>query len=477
MSSINKKVEAEKIYTDGGAIASRITKIQELERTVMSCMLWEDSYSESGVKVADRIKELVHSCKPDAVAKIAISARTDMHLRHVPLFLVRELARHAMSPSYPKLVANTLTAVIQRPDEIAEFMAIYQKDGKQPLSKQVKIGLANAFKKFNEYSLAKYSSEGKEYSLRDVLFLVHGKPADVPADATKYDRAARVIGVNRQLTAGEALYRRVSENALVTPDTWEVELSSGADKAETFVRLMEEGTLGAMAFLRNLRGMKEAKVPKINIKEYAEKVKVDKILPFRFIASARAVPEWEDVIEPMMLRCLGGLPKLSGKTVFIVDISGSMGQPISSKSTMRRYDAAMALVILAKEMCEDAVIYATAGSDGQGIHATEVIPNRKGFAIADALRSMNAKLGFGGIFLKQTLDYVHERELTADRVIVFTDEIDCDHKCNPADAKAFGGSNYIVNIASQRNGIAYNKFTHIDGWSEQVMAFIQKLEA
>jgi 60 kDa SS-A/Ro ribonucleoprotein len=67
--------------------------------------------------------------------------------------------------------------VIQRADELAEFLAIYWAEGKQPLSAQVKKGLAAAFVKFDEYALAKYDRAGA-VRLRDVLFLSHAKPVD-----------------------------------------------------------------------------------------------------------------------------------------------------------------------------------------------------------------------------------------------------------------------------------------------------------
>jgi hypothetical protein len=79
-----------------------------------------------------------------------------MHLRHMPLLLVREMARHA---SHRALVAETLARVIQRADELAEFVAIYWKDGRQPLSAQMKKGLAAAFVKFDACQLAKYDRD------------------------------------------------------------------------------------------------------------------------------------------------------------------------------------------------------------------------------------------------------------------------------------------------------------------------------
>jgi hypothetical protein len=95
-----------------------------------------------------------------------------MKLRHALLLPVREVARHA---THLALVAETMTRVIQRSDELAELVAIYWKDGPAPLSGQVKKGLAAAFPKFDEYALAKYDRPGV-VRLRDVPFLCHAKP-------------------------------------------------------------------------------------------------------------------------------------------------------------------------------------------------------------------------------------------------------------------------------------------------------------
>jgi 60 kDa SS-A/Ro ribonucleoprotein len=71
------------------------------------------------------------------VAKLLLITSLDSEF-----LVVREMAR--ASAAHKALVADTLFTVIQRPDEITEFLAIYWKDGKQPLSAQVKKGLARA---------------------------------------------------------------------------------------------------------------------------------------------------------------------------------------------------------------------------------------------------------------------------------------------------------------------------------------------
>src|SRR5437016_3336456 len=191
--------------THEGAPARHISPELQLRRSVLACMLWEDQFYEDGVAIAGRIRELVGKVPAGKVAALAVEAREKMKLRHAPLLLVREMARLA---THRHLVAETLTKVIQRADELAEFVALYWSEGKQPLSAQVKKGLAAAFTKFDEYALAKYN-RATPVKLRDVLFLCHAKPTG---------------------EAQAALWKRLAEGELATPDTWEVRMSAGVGK-------------------------------------------------------------------------------------------------------------------------------------------------------------------------------------------------------------------------------------------------------
>src|ERR1041385_4595320 len=114
---------------------------------------------------------------------------------------------------------------------------------------------------------------------------------------------------------------------------------------------------------------------------------------------------------------------------------------------MSRMEAAFGLAILAREMCEDAKIYDTAGNDATMVHARSLVPALRGFALSDAVRRDAGRLGGGGIFLTQCLEFAHAREHEADRIIVLIDEQDCDRKLSPDKAPAFGKHNYIVNIS------------------------------
>lgn len=450
------------IYTHEGAVAVSIDPVQQLRRSVMSCMLWENEFYEDGQSIADRIANTVKEVLKqkggaEMVAGIACEARSKMKLRHVPLLLLVALIR-AQTDAARAVVADTILNVIQRPDELGELLSLYWKEKKQPLTAQMKKGLASAFRKFDAYALGKWNSDNSAVKLRDVLFLTHGKPQD---------------------EAQAEVWKKLADKTLESPDTWEVALSGGADKKETFARLLREASLGAMALLRNLRNMQEAGVDMGLIREGLSKMKTERVLPFRFITAAKYAPKLEPELEQAMIRCLASQTKLPGKTILIVDCSGSMHGQISAKSELDRLSAAAALAMLLREVCDEVAVYATAGDDAMRIHATMLVPPRHGFALRDLLsyNETSRKIGGGGIFLKQVIEYVREHEKgTADRIIVFTDEQDCDLVNKPASAKPFGKNNYLINVASAQNGIGYGPWTHIDGFSEAVVDYIAHSE-
>jgi len=424
--------------THEGAPAAILTPEQALRRSVLACMLWENEFYEEGVAIAGRIRELVPKVAAEKVAALAVEARTTMKLRHAPLFLAREMARHA---THRGLVAETLVRVIQRADELSEFVAIYWVEGRCPLSAQVKKGLAAGFTNFDEYALAKYDRAGI-VRLRDVLFLSHAKPRD---------------------TAQAELWKRLIAGELTTPDTWEVALSSGGDKRTHWERLLGERKLGALALLRNLRNMKDAGVPESQVVAALDAMRTDRVLPFRFLAAARHAPQLEEALERAMFRSLEGrgandeVARLGGHTVILVDVSGSMVAPLSRRSQMLRTDAAYGLAVLMREIAEKVTVYTFSNS-------AKRVPSRRGFALRDAMESSQSHQG---TYLGAALDAVDERY---DRIIVITDEQSHDRVGAPR------GRGYMINVASARNGVGYGPWVHIDGFSEAVINYIRELE-
>jgi hypothetical protein len=402
----------------------------------MACMLWEQTFYEDGMEIVERISNLVEKVAPSMVASLAIVARNEMKLRHVPLLVARIMAK---LPEHKKFVASTLEAIIQRPDELSEFVSLYWKDGRQPLSAQVKKGLARAFQKFNAYQLGKYNRDSI-IRLRDVLFLCHAKPKD-----------------HQQ----EILWKSLADNTLPIPDTWEVALSAtkGEEKRQVWERLLSENKLGAMALLRNLRNMEQAGVSDFLVLKALNNMSVERILPFRFIAAARYAPQHEPELERAMFACLTNHDKLLGKTVILMDVSGSMEQQLSDRSEMTRMEAGCALAILAREICENVSVYSFSSQ-------CMLVPARRGFALRDALEDSQKH---GATYLGAAVKEINQSE-SYDRLIVFTDEQSHDTVPDPS------GRGYLVNVASYQNGVGYGKWIHIDGFSEAVLDFIREIE-
>lgn len=444
-------------------LSPRPSAEKQLSRAVMACMLWEDQYYENGLTTAEYITQLVAQVSPEYAAACAYHARTQMHLRHVPLLIVREMAR---LPKHKALVAKLLPDIIQRADEITEFLAIYWKDKRQPLSAQVKKGLAKAFNKFSEYDFAKYNQKNK-VRLRDALFLCHSRPDDsLHGSYTKLDRKANNLVV---LSAKEKLFKAIVNDELKTPDTWEVAISAipkndtPAVRAE-WQRLLNERKLGALAYLRNLRNMISTGVPMNELEHYATNLDVTHVLPFRFIAAARYAPQMEPILETLMLSNTTS-HRFTGTTALLVDVSGSMMSAISAKSDLSRIDAACALAILLRETSNDIAI----GTFSQHM---EMVPPRRGFALRDSI--INAQPA-GSTYLGSALEKL-QRNIRFDRIIVITDEQSHDEigssQCNKA---------YIINIAAYKNGVVFkqasdNNWITINGWSESVIDFIKEIE-
>lgn len=442
MRTNRKNVPSARTHEGAPAVVSSPAK--ELRRSIMACMLFEGQFYESGVDHAARVSDLCKRVSFEDLAQTAIDAREKFKLRHVPLLLVREAIRHHNGRKVGDLIAR----VIQRPDELGELMALYRKDGKGEPA-QLKIGLARAFKKFSPYQLAKYDRSNVDFRLRDVLFLSHVRPRD---------------------EAQAVVFKSLVDNTLQAPDTWEVALSQGgqvtnmdqaAFKKLTFERLMVENKLGALALLRNLRGMLEAGVSEDKIRAALEIMNAERVLPFRFISAARAAPRLEDALELAMFRCMAQIPKLGGKTALLIDHSQSMERKVSEQSEISRFDAAAALAVILRELADRCRVFTF--SD----FCVEV-PPRRGFAMIQAVKEVvNPK----ATLLGKAVRYVYSEFPECDRIIVVTDEQSEDRPPHPQ------GTGYIVNVGGYQNGIAYGPWVSIDGWSEAVIEYIRESEA
>lgn len=433
----NIKITVHDTETHEGAPAHTDTPERELRRAVLACLLWESKFYESGEDIASRIVKLASALPPETVASLAIEARSVFNLRHVPLLLLTVLAK--TGAGVPKLVANTVANVVQRADEPGELLAIYWEQGNKAktIPAQFKKGLARAISKFDAYQLGKYNRDSK-VKLRDVIFLTHPKPASNDQDQ---------------------LWKKLVDKTLESPDTWEVNLSAGADKKATFERLLRENKLGYLALLRNLRNMDQADVDETLVRDAILARKgAQRVFPFRYVAAAKAAPRYDSYLDQALLASIKEAEPFPGKTVVLVDVSGSMHSRMSGKSEMQYVEAAAALASVVPGFIR------TFTFD----HNVREVPHRYGLAGVDAI----IKSGNGSTMLGAAVEKVNKTGY--DRLIVVTDEQSHDRVPGPLpDTKA-----YMINVGGYKPSVSYEGFgwTKIEGWSEGVIRFIREIE-
>ena len=441
-----------------GMAAAVQSNIALLRRAVLANLLWEDVAYMDGVSVANEIKRLIPLCDAADVYNLCREARLVQKLRHTPLFIAVEMCKYENTRQF---VDRLLPEIITRADMLTDFVALYWKEnGKNAsLCNKAKKGLAEAFHNFNEYKFAKYDRDA-EVKLRDVMFLCHPKPQN------QYE---------------ENLFKKIADRTLATPDTWEVALSSGADKKSTWERLISEGKLGGKATLMNLRNMKAASVDKKFINESLENLNGTMLLPLDFLKAANYAPEFKSQISDAMVNSYKNLPKLPGRTLFIVDISGSMHSGISGKSEFNRMQVAEAMAMLAANQCEDFELVATAGDDWARKHKSERIAYpEKGFGVMTQINDLYSHLGGGGIFTRQCLEWCKDQNWYGkgfDRVIIFSDSQDCDY-ADKRIPQPFGKYNYICDVSAHTKGVNYRGVwtAEISGWSEHFLTYIAAYE-
>lgn len=439
MARTNLAVSHTAMTHEGGRADAHMKPTVELERAVATCLLFENTFYEKGSDIAQRIADLCAQVPVEFVAALAIKARNEYKLRHVPLFLCVQLAKLA-SGRTDGLMRQTLAAVIQRPDEMGEFIAQYWKDGKHPLSAQIKKGLRRAFEKFSAYQFQKWDRDSA-VKLRDVMFLVSPEP-------TK-DR--------------EELYKQIAERTLAPADTWEVALSAGTDKKATWERLLTEKKLGYIALLMNMRNMEQVGVDRVIIENaLLQGAPKSKALPFRFVSAAKHAPAYAQALSDAMIAALTDAPRFAGSTALLVDVSGSMDAKISDKSELMRLEAAGALAVLLREVSASCRVFTFST-------ALCEVANYRGLAL---LAGISNSQPHGGTNLAGALQALRSYIPQVDRLIVVTDEQSADG--NGANWAKHG---YICNVAPYKPGLETSGgWKRVNGWSERIVDWIRAEE-
>ena len=435
---------------------TEMSTYEKAERSLMTCLLWEDNFYEDGESIVERLKSYVPKLSEDECRTLLTMAKKDNKLKHAPLlWALCMLKRGFLKPEDVFMVAD-------RVDFMAEMLNMYWTDenNKHSVPKALKKGLAQSLKRFDAYQLAKWKGKGNQVSLKDVISIVRPVPEN--------DEQSK-------------LWKQALDNTLPTPDTWEVALSAGKDKKETWTRLLKENKLGAMALLKNLRNFEEAKVSNDVVNDAIANMKTGRILPTQFITAKRyCKDEYIKALEKKMLETVQSFDKLPGKTLVMVDASGSMSASLSNRGETTRIDAAFGLAMLLKEICEDSVTYLFDTS------CEKIGSHHSGFSYIDVCNEVFRNQLGGGTNVEACTNRCMKKFAEShdgqapDRIIVLTDEATgsgswySDEKLKSLTNKQHG---YIINLAPYEKGVEMNNgWTRINGWSENIIKYIQASE-
>jgi TROVE domain len=488
--------------TYNGAPGYEYDTLSQLFLLACTNMVGEDTFYESGKLRDDRYAQLIQ--------KAVIEGHIDWLKRFFPWL------RHQANMRSAALVGATIASkimvslaipgsralvndVLVRADEPGEMLAFYMTMFGRSIPKPIKRGVADAAGRlYTEYNALKYDTATKGMRFGSVIELTHANPADGNGALFKHllARAHRrdniEIHPSLQMFAANAALRMDAKNRpevlLNTARlrqagmTWEDVLSLGGDKLnkrDMWRAIIPE--MGFMALLRNLRNFDENDVKgdvidwvRSKLTSPAEVAK-SRQLPMRFWSAYRNVPSnrWAQPLETALDLCLNNLPTFAGRTLILIDTSGSMAGKLSAKSQLSRADAAVLFGLALAARCHDADVVAFSG-------ITKVFPAVKG---ASLLKSVT-RFRDGGYIMNGNTDThraVVRHYNNHDRVVCLTDE--------QADSYPTGGGVYApvpgdkmvitVNLAGYRHGHAAagtgNRVT-IGGLSDALFGMIPAFE-
>lgn len=460
----------------GGRGQERDTR-SELFLLAVSHLVSQQTFYETGADRDDRFATLVRELSvhdPSWTAALLGWLRGDGNLRSASVMGAAEYVKARLDAGATDGPANrqVIASVLRRPDEPGELLAYWTSRYGRNVPKPVKRGIADAVRRlYNGRSLLKYDTASKGYRFGDILNLVHAAPdPDKPWQGELFQYALdrrhnpdtalppasnHVLVAHRELMAVPVAERR----AVVTaPDgvgrlaaaglTWEALagwLQGPMDKAAWEAVIPSMGT---MALVRNLRNFDEAGVGDdvaarvaARISDPAE-VARSRQFPFRYLAAYQHAPSlrWSYPLEQALGHSLANVPALPGRTLVLVDRSGSMYARLSDRSQLNRADAAAifgtALALRAADA--DLVQFGTSS-------------NRVRFGGGESVLKVLER--FGDLGGTETSEAVRAHYRKHDRVLIVTDEQAAySHYGDPTEQVPAHVPVYTWNLAGYRAG-------------------------
>lgn len=401
------KVTSKPVVNFQGGDALMYGKKSRLLLLAVNTFAGEDTFYAAKAERDAEMKQLallVAGKDPDWMKRFLPWLRNTANIRTSAITMAVDVAYLWAKAGYPG-GRQLVNSVLVRADEPGEAVACFMSTYGRSMPKPIKRGIADAASRlYNEFTLLKYDSDSAAVQFGDVLELTHPSPAPFTSQGHLFKYAIDVRH-NRHLSgfpalpmvsANKNLRKAWSEGrtniAGLNPEalkaagmTWEDVLSalgSKVDKKQLWEALIPG--MGYMAVLRNLRNFEQAGVNKAMIKFVQDKladpaeVAKSRQLPMRFLSAHRSVVSdtFRYALEQALQESLNNVPSLPGRTLILVDTSGSMNSNMSGKSELKRWDAAVIFGLALAQRCDDAQVVSF--SSGYATSGTKVFPAVKG---------------------------------------------------------------------------------------------------
>lgn len=489
MSTLNQTRvrKSDKIVTHEGGEGRKAQAKEELAIATLSSFLG-DSFYEKASTTLDRIKSLSAQVPAEYLTQLARVARQEFDMRSTPAALMGFYTLLHGQPRDHRVVED----VFFRGDELGDYLgaiSAYSDSGKV-IPSAVRFARTVLQSNLSERKALRYSASNRSWNLAKIIRLSHARAGADPYHKALFDFVLKWKSEGSLLAAWNALSEE--ERALLPlvgkavngedegSVSWERSRSAGASW-ESVVPSM-----GYMALIRNLNNFFEnipadkAEVWKGIADRIADREQVEKSrqLPFRFLSARRAIGGHShhrkyslisNALSDALDHSVGNLPRLEGRTLIVVDTSGSMDSTVSDMSNVSYVDIGTLFgASLFQSQDADVVCFGTS--------AKRVLLNKNHsvFDNQSLLRNddLRRRLGYG-TNLSTAFSQVNVSEY--DNIVVFSDmQI---HDLIGQALRGYKGNVFSINLAAyeaQMSRVGVN-FYAIGGWSDKTLRLISML--
>lgn len=430
----------------------------------------EDKYYETADQRRARMttniqKVLTENDGWDWICKLVPWLRKDAGMRSASIMIAAEAVaaanglpvRGGVSPR------QLVSTAIMRADEPAEFLGYWLQFHGRKLPAAIKRGIADsATRLYSEWSALKYDGQSRTVRMADVVELTHPKPQnDTQAALFKYlidnrhnrdefnlDSLPKIRLDKALLSLPESERMAAFLNGDTAEAGWSWERVAGwlpgGLTGQVWERIIP--TMGYMATLRNLRNFDQAGISSglkgaVNSKlADPEQVAKSMQFPYRFLSAWMNTESltWATALEAAADLSVKNIPVFEGRTLIVIDTSGSMQSPVGGdRSKIQCVDAAALFgyaLALRNVGNVDVVMFAD---------SSKVLPVSKGASLLRSVQDFRKQIGKVG-YSTNTWQAIRKHYNGHDRVIVLTDEQSHDRGTNP------GCFMHFVNLAGYR---------------------------